>query len=106
MIPARARMGSLSASLRHTSAYGSGPRSVTGRQVGDVRPCPVAGDVGGESTTSPSMLGDHRFRTRGGQSVIVLDFYWHVHDLALDCVNQGGISNLRMIHPPERTDRQ
>jgi len=35
-----------------------------------------------------------------------LDFYWHIHDLALDCVNQGGISNLRMIHPPERTDQQ
>jgi hypothetical protein len=30
------------------------------------------------------------------------DFFWHVHDLAQDCVNQGGISNLRMIHPPER----
>lgn len=31
-----------------------------------------------------------------------LDFFWHVHDLAQDCVNQGGISNLRMIQPPER----
>jgi hypothetical protein len=31
-----------------------------------------------------------------------LDFFWHVHDLAQDCVNQGGISNLRKIHPPER----
>lgn len=30
------------------------------------------------------------------------DFFWHVHDLAQDCVNQGGISNLQMIHPPER----
>jgi len=30
------------------------------------------------------------------------DFFWHVHDLAQDCVNQGGISNLRMIHPPKR----
>ena len=30
------------------------------------------------------------------------DFFWHVHDLAQDCVNQGGISNLRMIDPPER----
>ncbi|WP_234347628.1 AlbA family DNA-binding domain-containing protein, partial [Streptomyces specialis] len=29
-----------------------------------------------------------------------LDFYWHVHDLARDCVNQGGISNVRMIQPP------
>lgn len=28
------------------------------------------------------------------------DFHWHVHDLAQDCVNQGGISNVRMIHPP------
>lgn len=31
-----------------------------------------------------------------------LDFFWHVHDLAQDCVNQGGISNVRMIQPPER----
>lgn len=29
-----------------------------------------------------------------------VDFYWHVHDLAQDCVNQGGISNVRMIQPP------
>ena len=29
-----------------------------------------------------------------------LDFYWRVHDLAQDCVNQGGISNLLMIRPP------
>lgn len=31
-----------------------------------------------------------------------LDFYWHVYELAEDCVNQGGVSNVRMIHPPER----
>lgn len=31
-----------------------------------------------------------------------LDYYWHVHDFAQDCVNQGGISNVMMIHPPER----
>jgi hypothetical protein len=31
-----------------------------------------------------------------------LDFYWHVHDLAQDCVNQGGISNVQMIQPPLR----
>jgi hypothetical protein len=30
------------------------------------------------------------------------DYYWHVHDLAQDCVNQGGISNVLMIQPPER----
>ncbi len=30
------------------------------------------------------------------------DFFWHVHDLAQDCVNQGGVSNLQLIHPPER----
>ena len=29
-----------------------------------------------------------------------LDYYWHVHDLAQDCVNQGGISNVLMIQPP------
>jgi hypothetical protein len=31
-----------------------------------------------------------------------LDFHWHVHDLAQDCVNQGGVSNVLMIHPPPR----
>lgn len=31
-----------------------------------------------------------------------LDYYWHVHDLARDCVNQGGISNVQMIQPPAR----
>ncbi|WP_087129500.1 AlbA family DNA-binding domain-containing protein [Microbacterium esteraromaticum] len=31
-----------------------------------------------------------------------LDYYWHVHDLAQDCVNQGGISNVQMIQPPAR----
>ena len=33
-----------------------------------------------------------------------LDYYWHVHDLAQDCVNQGGISNVLMIQPPEREE--
>ena len=32
------------------------------------------------------------------------DFLWHVHDLAQDCVNQGGISNLLMIQPPVRVE--
>jgi len=31
-----------------------------------------------------------------------LDFYWHVRDLAQDCINQGGVSNVRMIQPPDR----
>lgn len=30
-----------------------------------------------------------------------LDFYWRVHDLTEDCINQGGISNLQMIHPSD-----
>lgn len=30
-----------------------------------------------------------------------VDFHWHVHDLAEDCVNQGGISNLLSIRTPE-----
>lgn len=34
------------------------------------------------------------------------DFHWRVHDLAEDCVNQGGISNLQMIHPTERDARE
>jgi hypothetical protein len=33
-----------------------------------------------------------------------LDFYWHVHDLAQDCVNQGGISDVSMISPPPRDE--
>lgn len=32
------------------------------------------------------------------------DFFWHVHDLAQDCVNQGGISNVLMIRPPARDE--
>lgn len=31
-----------------------------------------------------------------------VDFYWQVHDLAEDCVNQGGITYVRMISPPDR----
>jgi hypothetical protein len=31
-----------------------------------------------------------------------LDYYWHVHDLARDCVNQGGIQNVLLIQPPAR----
>lgn len=33
------------------------------------------------------------------------DFFWHVHNLAEDCVNQGGVSNVQMIHPPVRDDK-
>lgn len=32
------------------------------------------------------------------------NFHWQVHDLAMDCVNQGGITNLRQINPPDRED--
>ena len=31
-----------------------------------------------------------------------IDFYWQVHDLALDCVNQGGIARVHTISPPSR----
>ncbi|MFJ7078457.1 helix-turn-helix domain-containing protein [Streptomyces sp. NPDC098781] len=34
------------------------------------------------------------------------DYHWHVHDLAQDCVNQGGISNVLIIRPPARDDQQ
>jgi hypothetical protein len=34
------------------------------------------------------------------------DFFWHVHDFAHDCVNQGGISNVLMIKPPAATSRR
>lgn len=30
------------------------------------------------------------------------DFHWQVHDLAQDCVNQGGVSNVLLIRPPAR----
>lgn len=33
-----------------------------------------------------------------------LDFYWHVHEFAQDCVNQGGISHVLMIQPPPRDE--
>ena len=33
-----------------------------------------------------------------------LDYFWHVHDIAQDCVNQGGVSNLLSIHPPAPRD--
>ncbi len=29
------------------------------------------------------------------------DFYQQVHDLALDCVNQAGISSVQTISPPK-----
>jgi len=28
------------------------------------------------------------------------DFYQQVHDVALDCVNQGGIAHVQTISPP------
>lgn len=31
-----------------------------------------------------------------------LDFYWQVYDLAEDCINEGGISAVRLISPPPR----
>lgn len=35
-----------------------------------------------------------------------LDYFWRVHDVARDCVNQGGVSNVQMISPPERDEEQ
>lgn len=32
------------------------------------------------------------------------DFFWHVHDFAQDCVNQGGVSDVLMIQPPARDE--
>ncbi|MGW9631822.1 AlbA family DNA-binding domain-containing protein [Agromyces sp. NPDC055520] len=31
-----------------------------------------------------------------------LEFHWAVHDLARDCVNQGGVSRVDKINPPDR----
>lgn len=33
-----------------------------------------------------------------------VEYFWHVRDLAQDCVNQGGISNVLMIRPPARDE--
>lgn len=33
------------------------------------------------------------------------DFYWRVHDLAMDCVNQCGVPNVVMINPPPRDEQ-
>ena len=33
-----------------------------------------------------------------------LDYYWQVHDLAQDCINQGGLTHVRLISPPPRDD--
>jgi len=49
----------------------------------------------------------HRYtpvETTVNASEPALDFYWHVHGLAQDCVNQGGVSNVLMIQPPSRDD--
>lgn len=35
-----------------------------------------------------------------------LEFYWEVHDLARDCVNQGGVSRVDQINPPDREGRR
>jgi hypothetical protein len=34
-----------------------------------------------------------------------VDFHGHVRDLAQDCINQGGISNVLLIQPPAREDQ-
>jgi len=34
-----------------------------------------------------------------------LDFYQEVHDLAQDCINQGGLSNVLLIQPPQPEDQ-
>ena len=51
----------------------------------------------------------HRFtpvETTVNAAEPALDFYWHVHDFARDCVNQGGISNVLMIQPPQRVESE
>lgn len=34
-----------------------------------------------------------------------LDYFWHVHDFAQDCVNKGGISYAQLIQRPALDDR-
>lgn len=33
-----------------------------------------------------------------------LDFFWQVHDLAEDCINQGGVTRIHFINPPPRDE--
>jgi hypothetical protein len=47
----------------------------------------------------------HPVETTVNATEPALDFHWHVHDLAQDCVNQGGISNVLMIRRPLRGTR-
>jgi hypothetical protein len=35
-----------------------------------------------------------------------LEYFWHVRDLARDCVSQGGISNVLLIHPPDQDGQE
>ena len=35
-----------------------------------------------------------------------LDYYWHVHELTQDCVNQGGVANVEVIQPPPHNAEQ
>jgi hypothetical protein len=34
-----------------------------------------------------------------------LDYFWHVHDFAQDCVDQGGTSYMQLFQPPALDDR-
>lgn len=49
----------------------------------------------------------HRYtavQTTIDASATATDFYWQVHDLAEDCINQGGVEHVRSIQPPPRPD--
>ena len=49
----------------------------------------------------------HRYtpvRTTVDASASAEDFYWQVHDLAQDCINQGGVEHVRSIQPPPRPE--
>jgi hypothetical protein len=58
------------------------------------------------SVTLAAAVGGHRMSGNGyfeGWLNAIepeLNFHWRVHDLARDCVNQGGISNLVVIRQP------
>ena len=61
----------------------------------------------GGSLYKGSSIPLHRFtpvRTTINAAASDFDYHWQVHDLAQDCVNQGGILNLLLIEPPERDD--
>lgn len=107
---------------RRTRCRGRLPRSVRGRRLGHLaapsRPARHA-RVGTESP-APAIHRRHRPARRqhlhhrcaathrsprpSSRDAGAVDVHWRVHDLAQDCVDQGGSTRPVMIDPPARKD--